>query len=154
MLALQTAVRKVERLAYSPDGTRLAVGGPTGTEVIEVAGGETVVVLEWAYGGPLAFGGDSDTLLIARGNNLVAFIDLSYPETPTANEGFIPLTDAIHLLPVTGEWFVGLPHRVLRRKSVRTWYSDSLDNATVWEFNTFHGNVHPRRLTAFDNPSA
>ena len=48
MLALRTAVRKVERLAYSPDGLRLAVGGPTGTEVMEVEGGKTVALLDWA----------------------------------------------------------------------------------------------------------
>jgi WD40 repeat protein len=152
MLALRTAVQKVERLAYSPDGTRLAVGGPTGTEVIEVDGGETVALLDWADDGPLAFCGAGHSLLIAHRYRPLAVVELSRPETPPYHDGVIFGLDTTHLLPATLEWFVGLPNRVVRRKFVAVPSPQPPNSAMVWEFAPGDGHVVPRRLTAVGDP--
>ena len=55
MLALRTAVRKVERLAYSPDGTRLAANGVGGTEVFDLESQESLALLDWSLCKSLAF---------------------------------------------------------------------------------------------------
>jgi hypothetical protein len=71
MLPLTTAIRKVERLAYSPDGTRLAAGGPMGTEVLDLASGDTVALQDDLAGGQAVFLPTGDGLLAAVTGNAV-----------------------------------------------------------------------------------
>ena len=86
MLALRTAVRKVERLAYSPDGTRLAANGVGGTEVFDLGSQESLALLDWSLCKSIAFCLDSNFLFEVSRSSGIRLTKLSTPQGVVLNQ--------------------------------------------------------------------
>ena len=153
MLALRTAVRKVERLAYSPDGTRLAVGGPTGTEVIEADGGETVAMLGWARNCSAAFGRTEDRLFLASRNRQVAVVNLANllgpPEPHPDLYGVSYRLHDIQLLPASDGWLADGSDRY---EVVRGTYGFPPPHTPCWSSLAHHSTFRTQVFHAFGDP--
>ena len=130
MLVLRTAVRKVERLAYSPDGTRLAINGDGWTQVFDIATGRDLRAIDGTGMAAMAFSADGESLTLGALYRPVTAVHVSTGDCRTANDD--ASLGQVRLLPggeawisvglyEVSRWRLGADGRQLNRNCSHTW---------------------------------